>query len=60
MPVCQKMWQTLPFLMLFLNDVNKYVLEEVTNFSAIIALVSDILAKFAIGLAPPFHDILEK
>ena len=28
MPVCQKMWQTLPFLMLFLNDVDKYVLEE--------------------------------
>ena len=28
MPVCQKMWQTLPFLMLFLYDVDKYVLEE--------------------------------
>lgn len=32
MPVCQKMWQTLPFLMLFLNDVDKYVLEECYKF----------------------------
>ena len=33
------MWQTLPFLMLFLNDVDKYVLEESYIFSLILTIL---------------------